>query len=139
MEWDIVRSLVAMLITGGTGAIAATVMWSIYTDGWIRKYNDLERQYEELDGKSSQERESLVKVNKDLAEENTQLRAKLEDTEKALDINDKACSANFVKFMEAKKQIRSSVDHLRFMAETLNGFLLSTDKAPENAPEPNGD
>lgn len=35
-----------------------------------------------------------------------ELRAKLEDTEKALDINDKACSANFVKLMEAKKLIR---------------------------------
>jgi predicted nuclease with TOPRIM domain len=77
MEWDIVRSLVAMLITGGTGAIAATVMWSIYTDGWIRKYNDLERQYEELDGKSSQERESLVKVNHEIAQENDQLRSEL--------------------------------------------------------------
>jgi hypothetical protein len=89
------------------------------------------------------DRDAVVKVNRDIAEENTQLRAKLEDTEKALDINDKACSANFVKLMEAKKLIRIEAAYLGTRSAAMNKWLYAMDydveKAPENAPEPNGD
>lgn len=103
---------------------------------------DNKRLQDELD-KAVGERAGVVKVNHELAEENTQLRAKLEDTEKALDINDKAGSAKFMKFMEAKKLVRAEVAYHLSRANELNVWLKASDfqldKAPENAPKPNSD